>query len=38
MRLKRADQLLDAQTGSISEIAYSVGFNSLSYSAKCFRE
>lgn len=38
MRLKRAAQLLDAQTGSISEIAYSVGFNSLSYFAKCFRE
>ncbi|MFD2934863.1 tetratricopeptide repeat protein [Spirosoma flavum] len=38
MRLKRAAQLLDARTGTISEIAYEVGFNSLSYFAKCFRD
>ena len=37
MRLKRAAQLLDQQSGNISEIAYEVGFNSLSYFAKCFR-
>ncbi len=38
MRLKRAAQLLDGRTGTISEIAYSVGFNSLSYFSKCFRD
>lgn len=38
MRLKRAAQLLDGRTGTISEIAYEVGFNSLSYFAKCFRD
>ena len=38
MRLKRAAQLFESQTGNVSEIAYSVGFNSLSYFAKCFRD
>lgn len=38
MRLKRAAQLLDGRTGTVSEIAYGVGFNSLSYFAKCFRD
>ncbi|WP_170069411.1 tetratricopeptide repeat protein [Spirosoma pollinicola] len=38
MRLKRAAQHLEGRTGSVSEIAYGVGFNSLSYFAKCFRE
>ncbi|GAB3258665.1 hypothetical protein GCM10027347_22150 [Larkinella harenae] len=38
MRLKRAAQLLEGQAASVSEIAYEVGFNSLSYFSKTFRE
>jgi signal transduction histidine kinase/DNA-binding response OmpR family regulator len=38
IRLKRAAQLMDQKSGNISEIMYSVGFNSLSYFSKCFRE
>ena len=37
LRLKRAMELLQQQTASVSEIAYSVGFNHLSYFSKCFR-
>ncbi|MBW6478943.1 MAG: response regulator [Bacteroidales bacterium] len=37
-RLKMAIQKLNNQTGSVSEIAYSVGFSSPSYFIKCFRE
>ncbi|MFD1142857.1 tetratricopeptide repeat protein [Larkinella insperata] len=38
MRLKRAAQLLEGQAATVSEIAYEVGFNSLSYFSKVFRE
>jgi signal transduction histidine kinase/DNA-binding response OmpR family regulator/ligand-binding sensor domain-containing protein len=38
MRLKRAAQLLEAQSATVSEIAYEVGFNTLFYFSKCFKE
>lgn len=38
MRLKRAAHLLQQNSGTISEIAYEVGFNNPSYFAKCFKE
>jgi ligand-binding sensor domain-containing protein/signal transduction histidine kinase/AraC-like DNA-binding protein len=37
-RLKMAIQKLKSKSGSVSEIAYSVGFSSPSYFIKCFRE
>ncbi len=37
-RLKRATQLLSKKSDSISQVAYSVGFNSLSYFTKCFKD
>ncbi|MEW7289672.1 ATP-binding protein [Aquimarina sp. 2304DJ70-9] len=36
-RLKIAAQLLAQQSDNISQVAYSVGFNSVSYFAKCFK-
>ncbi len=38
LRLKRAASLISQRSGNISEIAYTVGFNNLSYFAKCFKE
>ena len=38
IRLQRAAQLLEMHAGSISEIAYSVGFNYPEHFTKCFRE
>ena len=38
VRLRHAKAALEAGTGTISEVAYGVGFNSLSYFGKLFRE
>ncbi|MBD0256746.1 MAG: response regulator, partial [Cytophagales bacterium] len=38
MRLKRAAQLLEARAGTVSEIAFTVGYGSLSYFTRSFRE
>ena len=37
-RLKYAARLLEKKFGNIAEITYEVGFNNLSYFAKCFKE
>lgn len=38
IRLKKAAQLIENNAGSISEIAYMVGFDNLSYFTRCFKE
>lgn len=38
IRLKRAAQLLSKNSASVSEIAYKVGFDNVSYFSKCFNE
>jgi transcriptional regulator GlxA family with amidase domain len=38
MRLKRAASLLEQHSGNVSEVAYGVGFSTLNYVTKCFRQ
>lgn len=38
LRLKRAAKLIEQKFGNIAQITYEVGFNNLSYFAKCFKE
>ncbi len=38
MRLQRAKDLIERDAGTISEIAYTVGFGSPAYLTKCFHE
>ncbi|MGP8321836.1 MAG: helix-turn-helix transcriptional regulator [Methanosarcinaceae archaeon] len=38
IRLRRAAQLLERKAGNVTQIAYEVGFNSISHFAKRFKE
>jgi transcriptional regulator GlxA family with amidase domain len=38
MRLHRAMDMLRKNAGTVSDIAYAVGFNSVTYFTKCFQE
>jgi transcriptional regulator GlxA family with amidase domain len=38
MRLERAAQLLDAQAGTVVEVAYSVGFKSVAHFSNAFKD
>jgi signal transduction histidine kinase/DNA-binding response OmpR family regulator len=38
MRLQRAKGLLEKRAGNASEVAFMVGFNSLAYFSKCFKD
>ena len=37
-RLKRANDLLQLQAGTVAEVAYGVGFGSTTYFSKCFHD